>query len=34
MGMGVSHLVDRGTFARFQTSIDPSWVLEALQATG
>lgn len=34
MGMGVSHLADRGTFARFQASIDPSWVLEALQATG
>jgi hypothetical protein len=26
--------VDRGTFARFQASIDPRWVLEALVATG
>jgi hypothetical protein len=26
--------VDRGTFARFQASIDPKWVLEALAATG
>ena len=34
MGMGVSHLADRGTFARFQASIDPGWVLEALRATG
>lgn len=26
--------VDRGLFARFQESIDPAWVLEALTATG
>jgi len=26
--------VDRGAFARFQASIDPGWVLEALAATG
>lgn len=26
--------VDRGTFTRFQASIDPKWVLEALAATG
>ena len=26
--------VDRGTFARFQASIDPKWVLQALAATG
>lgn len=26
--------VDRGVFARFQASIDPKWVLEALAATG
>jgi len=26
--------VDRGLFARFQESIDPAWVLEALDATG
>jgi len=35
MGFGVAvSQVDRGTFARFQASIDPSWVLEALTATG
>ena len=35
MGFGVPVAeVDRGTFARFQASIDPSWVLEALSATG
>jgi hypothetical protein len=35
MGFGVAvSQVDRGTFARFQASIDPSWVLEALNATG
>lgn len=34
MGMDVSLAVDRGTFARFQASIDPRWVLEALRATG
>ena len=35
MGFGVpAHEVDRGTFARFQSSIAPGWVLEALAATG
>jgi len=35
MGFGVpAREVDRGTFARFQASIDPGWVLEALKATG
>ena len=35
MGFGLPvREVDRGTFARFQSSIDPSWVLEALAATG
>ena len=35
MGFGVPVAqVDRGTFARFQTSIDPAWVLEALFVTG
>jgi len=35
MGIGVPvQQVDRGTFARFQASIDPRWVLEALDATG
>jgi len=35
MGFGVPVAeVDRGLFARFQASIDPSWVLEALAATG
>ena len=35
MGFGVPvSQADRGTFARFQASIDPSWVLEALTATG
>ena len=26
--------VDRGLFARFQASIEPKWILEALAATG
>lgn len=35
MGFGVPVAeVDRGIFARFQASIDPTWVLEALSATG
>ncbi len=35
MGFGVpAGQVDRGIFARFQASIDPRWVLEALAATG
>lgn len=35
MGFGVpGGQVDRGVFARFQASIDPKWVLEALTATG
>jgi hypothetical protein len=35
MGFGVPVAqVDRGTFARFQASIDPAWLLEALGATG
>jgi len=35
MGFGVAvGQVDRGIFARFQASIDPGWVLEALTATG
>jgi Insertion element 4 transposase N-terminal len=35
MGFGVPVAeVDRGLLARFQASIDPSWVLEALAATG
>ncbi len=35
MGFGVGAAqVDRGMFARFQASIDPTWVLEALAATG
>jgi hypothetical protein len=35
MGFGVGAAqVDRGVFARFQASIDPKWVLEALAATG
>jgi hypothetical protein len=35
MGFGVpGGQVDRGTFSRFQASIDPKWVLEALAATG
>ena len=35
MGFGVPVAqVDRGVFARFQASIEPSWVLEALSATG
>jgi hypothetical protein len=29
-----SGAVDRGTFARFAQSIDPSWIEEALAATG
>ena len=35
MGFGVPVAeVDRGIFARFQASIDPAWVVEALSATG
>lgn len=35
MGFGVPVAeTDRGIFARFQASIDPTWVLEALSATG
>ena len=35
MSIGVAvGLADRGIFARFQASIDPGWVLEALTATG
>jgi hypothetical protein len=35
MGFGVPVAqVDRGIFARFQASIDPLWVLDALSATG
>jgi hypothetical protein len=35
MGFGVPvSQADRGTFARFQASIDPAWVLAALSATG
>ncbi len=35
MGFGVPVAqADRGIFARFQASIDPTWVLEALSATG
>ena len=35
MGFGVGAAqVDRGVFARFQASIDPKWVMEALAATG
>lgn len=35
MGFGVPIAqVDRGIFARFQASIDPTWVLEALSTTG
>ncbi|MFL5263253.1 MAG: transposase domain-containing protein, partial [Anaeromyxobacteraceae bacterium] len=35
MGFGVGAAqVDRGLFARFQASINPKWVLEALSATG
>lgn len=35
MGFGVPVAqADRGIFARFQASIDPAWVLEALSATG
>jgi len=35
MGFGVpAAQVDRGVFARFQASIDPKWVLDALAATG
>jgi hypothetical protein len=35
MGFGVPvSQADRGVFTRFQASIDPSWVLEALTATG
>jgi hypothetical protein len=35
MGFGVPFpQVDRGTFSRFQAAIDPTWVLEALTATG
>lgn len=35
MGFGVPVAeVDRGIFKRFQASIDPTWVLEALSATG
>jgi len=35
MGFGVPVAqADRGIFARFQTSVDPTWVQEALSATG
>lgn len=35
MGFGVPlPQVDRGTFSRFQASVDPEWVLGALKATG
>ncbi len=35
MGLGIpTGLADRGVFERFQASIDPNWVAEALNATG